>query len=141
MALLSRSLLGFYSVRICLSSTRLRHASRRFQNSITSRALSTHITPEKEDTSISGPEPTLVSLAEKANGLARKIQSRIPHPPTFQNDTLAELPAEVEDIRLALIDAANDLTMLARGAGGPFGRVQTIAAAYVCCYPSLTEHL
>jgi hypothetical protein len=93
------------------------------------------IAPEISDNTILKPEPTLVFLAERAHKLAQQLQSQVTQPPTFQNDTLAELPAEVEDIRLALIDAANDLTMLARGAGGPFGRVQTVSNTYVCCCP------
>jgi hypothetical protein len=91
-----------------------------------------HTATGTEDSTLSKPEPTLVSLAERAHELAQKLQSQVLQPPTFQNDMLAELPAEVEDIRLALIDAANDLAMLARGPGGPFGRVQMVSHAYVC---------
>lgn len=50
--------------------------------------------------------PTLVELAEKLLEQARELEKVIPAPPTFQEDTPANLPQEYEKIRLSLIDKA-----------------------------------
>jgi hypothetical protein len=79
---------------------------------------------------------TLISLAEKALELAQKIQSHGIQSPSFQNDTLANLPTEIDRIRFELVDASGDLLALARGAGGAFGRIQTVACTHVSCVSS-----
>lgn len=103
-------------------------------NGIQAVAVAVATVPEKNNVSASTLESvqsTLVPLAERALKLAHQLESQIEKPPTFHDDTLAELPAEVEHIRMELIDAADELTMLARGSAGPFGRIQTVSSTYV----------
>lgn len=66
---------------------------------------------------------TLVELAEDILAAARALDQHLPSSPTFQHDTIADLAPEYQHIRKALIDASSEINALARGAGGPLGRI------------------
>jgi NTP pyrophosphatase (non-canonical NTP hydrolase) len=83
---------------------------------------------------------TLISLAERALELAQKIQSHGIQSPTFHNDTLADLPTEIDRVRFELVDVSGDLLALARGAGGAFGRIQTVACTHVSSISSPDDY-
>lgn len=72
--------------------------------------------------------PTLVELAEKLLEQACELEKVIPAPPTFQEDTLTNLPIEHEKTRLSLIDTSEMFTALVRGSDGPYGRIMRIAS-------------
>lgn len=59
--------------------------------------------------------PTLVQLAEHILEQARKLESSISSSPSFQDDTLAELPEVLEPVRSSLIEGTETLNALARG--------------------------
>lgn len=85
---------------------------------------------EKADVFQASPSTgTLVPLAEMVLELSRKLESSI-QAPTFQNDTLSNLDPQLNEVRKSLIDTSSVLNALARGALGPFGRVQTIAGTH-----------
>jgi hypothetical protein len=81
---------------------------------------------------------TLISLAERALELVQKIQSHGIQSPSFQEDTLADLPTDIDRVRFELVDVSGDLLALARGSGGAFGRIQTVACTHVS-YVSLPD--
>jgi hypothetical protein len=85
---------------------------------------------QAEETPASAPE-TLVPIAKKILELAQKLESGILKPPSFQEDTLANLPSDLEKVRKSLIDESGTFNALVRGAGGPFGRIQTVSGTYV----------
>jgi len=85
--------------------------------------------------------PTLVELAEKLLEQARELEKVIPAPPTFQEDTLANLPIEHEKTRLSLIDTSEMFTALVRGSDGPYGRIMRMASYQVCPLHPKNSHL
>lgn len=66
---------------------------------------------------------TLVELAEDILAAAKALEQHLPSSPTFQHDTIGELATEQQHFRKALIDASSEINALARGAGGPLGRI------------------
>lgn len=68
---------------------------------------------------------SLVQLAEQILEDARQVEASLPSSPTFEKDTIAELPDSSQPVRLRLINATLELNSLARGSGGPYGRLLT----------------
>ena len=65
--------------------------------------------------------PTFTSIAEalleKARQLDAYIEANGLPSPSFAHDSLASLPAELEETRTSLADGSNDLKKLAQGPG------------------------
>lgn len=72
------------------------------------------------------PLPSLVDFAEQCLAQAKSLQALTCAPPTFDNDSLKDLAPEHEELRLRLIDSAENLAALARGVAGPYGRIQKV---------------
>jgi hypothetical protein len=66
---------------------------------------------------------SLAELAKKMLEEARILESHIPSPPTFANDTLSNLPPELEPVRRSLIETSKRFSDLVRGSTGPFHRL------------------
>lgn len=92
--------------------------------------LGAHVFDERDILRTSSSSGTLVPLAKKILELSRKLEGSV-KAPTFQNDTLADLDPQLDEVRKALINTSKILNSLARGALGPFGRIQTVAGTYV----------
>ena len=72
------------------------------------------------------PDPqSFVALAERILDSATDLEDSISRTPTFFNDTLSNLPPDLEEIKQDLIDSTATLNALARGSGGANGRVHT----------------
>lgn len=68
---------------------------------------------------------SLVQLAEQILEDARQLEASIPSPPTFDHDTIADLPDSSQPARMRLINATLELNSLVRGSSGPYGRLLT----------------
>lgn len=87
--------------------------------------LERYLSREKMSASAAGSsEPTLVSLAECILEQARLLEKSVPESPTFQKDTLADLPAHLEPARDSLIEGTEILNALCRGSAGTHGRIR-----------------
>jgi len=66
---------------------------------------------------------SLVELAEQILKDAKTLERSLSSPPSFLNDTISELPADLQETRRCMIDATANLNALIRGSGSPIGRV------------------
>ncbi|KAF1985436.1 S-adenosyl-L-methionine-dependent methyltransferase [Aulographum hederae CBS 113979] len=67
--------------------------------------------------------PTLVELAERILKDAKIIEGAVGKSPTFQEDTLKDLPQEFESTRKALVDSIETIGALVQGSDGLTGRI------------------
>lgn len=63
-------------------------------------------------------EATLVELAEQMLAYARQIETALPQSPSYTNDTMAQLPADLRDVRLKANAASDNFNQLVRGSRG-----------------------
>ncbi|KJX96745.1 o-methyltransferase like protein [Zymoseptoria brevis] len=72
---------------------------------------------------MSAPQPTtLVELAQRLLDYAKQIEAAIPSP-TFQKDTMLDLPLDLRAIRNAAISASDEFNDLVRGSRGNDSRM------------------
>ena len=86
--------------------------------------------------------PSLTSIAEQLLAQAKQIDSYLESKklssPSFDIDSLKDLPAELQDVRNSLASGSNDLRDLARGPVGSTMDIAFSVCGHLAINPSIT---